>query len=148
MKTYVLIVSTTFPTTHYKAGQTTDFVQKIADCVKLHTIRQNYSLWVKRAEQINAGKARLSVRIWTGLPYKSTQREVLEFTSIGVEKLNIRNITALINDKNIGLSISRIAENDGLSLSEFIDWFKCHLENPQSFAIIHFTTLRYGKENV
>lgn len=142
MKTYVLIVSTKFPSTHYKAGQTTDFVRKIADCIKLHTLRQNYGLWAKRAKEINDGKAILSVRIWTGLPRKSPQKEVLTFTSIGVEKLRMKDNEVFINGKAAGFTTSLLAENDGLSFAEFLDWFKNH-DPSQTLAIIHFTTLRY-----
>ena len=39
--------------------------------VKLHTIRANYPLWEKRIKDIQEGHAVLSVRQWSGKPYRS-----------------------------------------------------------------------------
>ena len=47
MKTYVLTLSQNFPKTHKRAGEETNFVNKIFDGSKIHTIRSNYELWEK-----------------------------------------------------------------------------------------------------
>jgi len=77
MKTYVLLVSRTYPKGHKRAGEETFFVEKIAcalfcpgDCEecdmtpKLHTCRRNYEVWAKRIKEVQEGKAFLSLRYW------------------------------------------------------------------------------------
>ena len=162
MKTYVLTLSKTFPVTHKRAGEYTDFKPKFYAAVnnmpcyrrKLHTIRANYDLWSRRFEEITAGKAMLSVRQWTGKPYRSKQVEIRTLTKddlIGIQKLEIvkekynsRTIYLLyIDGKQVDGSMLRVlAENDGLSTDDWIEWFK-HYNFNKPLAIIHFTPLRY-----
>jgi hypothetical protein len=64
MKTFVLTLSRRFPKTHKRAGEDTEFIEKLvcslscpgdcSDChintelfKKIHTIRANYDLWAK-----------------------------------------------------------------------------------------------------
>jgi hypothetical protein len=144
MKTYVLTVSTKFPKTHQKAGQSTGFPLSIKHYDKIHTIRGNYELWTKRFEKINKGEAILSVRIWEGMPYKSNQKEILRYTKndgIGLQKLEEPNnmVYAIIDKKPNNWQ--DIAKNDGLAFDDFCDWFKVRDDKPM--AIIHFTKFRY-----
>jgi hypothetical protein len=150
MKTYVLMVSLNFPKTHKKAGEKTYFKEKIINGLaqltgekcKIHTIRLNFNFWEKRAKEINEGKAILSIRYWSGKPYKSKQVEIVQLEKIGIEKL--------VNPDNfvyaqIGHRITNwnfIAQNDGLSFNDFCEWFKT--KNSEPMAIIHFTDFRYS----
>lgn len=123
MKTYVLLISRHFPTTHKRKGDRTYFYGKIQlaigcqDCdekqdltgkniskcnschrhammnKKLHTIRQNYLLWAKRIKEVQEGTAILSLRHWSGKPYNSPQ---VEFAQL---------------DKNSGVGIQKIQFN-------------------------------------
>jgi hypothetical protein len=140
--TYVLTVSELFPKGHIREGEETGFVKKISAFDKIHTIRGNCDLWHKRAEKINAGKARLSVRIWSGKPYRSKQREVFEFDKVGIEKIQLTELGWLVNDIDRHLTTGLISKNDGLSEEDFKSWFK-----DKSFikpmAVIHFTDFRY-----
>ncbi len=140
MKKYVLIVSQRFPTTHKRAGENTNFIQQIRDGVKKHTIRGNYDLWKKRIDEIHAGKAYLSVRIWTGKPRNSKQKEILQLTEVGIQRFCDGKFCHIIDYREVELSEIELANNDGLSLDDFDDWFK-NAENPM--AIIHFTDFRY-----
>lgn len=118
IKTYVLTVSRNFPATHPRKGEKTEFVLKIqnglgitckncrevsrfdGDCCgylpgqkgeKLHTIRANYDFWKKRIDEVNEGKAILSLRYWTGKPYCSKQEEFARLdkdSGIGVQELS------------------------------------------------------------
>lgn len=117
---------------------------------KLHTIRANYPLWAKRFEQINRGEACLSIRQWTGKPYASKQVEIARLTKedgIGIQKLTFDNndieafnLPEINNDHTWHLE--DIAENDGLDIFSWLDWFKDYdLSKPM--AIIHFTKFRY-----
>ncbi len=110
MKTYVLMLSKTFPAYHPCRGEDTLFKDKfllgqgckdcneeqdlsgenISECngclracffPKIHTIRNNYDLWEKRISEIQAGRAVLSVRQWIGMPYRSKTIEIARLTA-------------------------------------------------------------------
>ena len=150
MKTFVLTVSRNFPQTHKRAGEPTRFIESIEDISKIHTIRGNYDLWVKRIEQVQKGEAIISLRYWSGKPYNSKQVEFKQLTKedgVGVQKyyypkpipVGQSNIAKVIADS---LIIDVVSKRDGLSKADFIEWFKkCDTEEPM--AIIHFTKFRY-----
>jgi hypothetical protein len=157
IKTYVLTVSRFFPKTHKRLGERTWFIEKINEAImpisdkailghKIHTIRGNYDLWQKRADEINKGKAILSIRYWSGKPYNSKQVEVLKIEKIGIEKIeNFNNfVFAEIGSQKINWQM--IAENDGLAFNDFLDWFKLEFSEKSNKpkVIIHFTDYRYG----
>lgn len=118
---------------------------------KIHTIRANYTLWSERIKQVQAGKAVLSIRIWRGQPYKSKQREIekitkdnhpaVEFVMFGKETAEVSE--RLSSLKSYTVNLEDLANNDGLTLSDFQDWFKN--KSVFSGAIIHFTPFRYCK---
>lgn len=115
MKTYSIILSKTFPSTHVRAGEPTDFedkfnnARKCANCrlgskgtckgltwifdLKLYTIRANYDLWAQRFKEIDSGEAVLSIRQWVGRQRGkgSCQREIARLTredGIGLQRLD------------------------------------------------------------
>ena len=171
MKTYVITLSKVFPATHPKAGVSTGFAENVAfkthleldktiggyrnvQGSKLHTIRANYPLWAKRFEQIERGEACLSIRQWTGEPYRSKQVEIARLTKkdgIGLQELTFMLSTAGYTLENFGIdgkwhegNVRMLAENDGLTLEDWESWFsnpKYDLSQPM--AIIHFTKFRY-----
>lgn len=151
MKTYVIIVSSTFPLTHPSAGEPTNFPGMILNKQKKHTIRGNYDFWKKRIDEVNEGKAYLSVRTWEGKPYRSKQLEIARFYKehgIGVEKLSLLNgrlmfpCVLLEHQRSLLISASDLAHNDALSLKNFVEWFKDY-NLSQPMAIIQFTGFRY-----
>ena len=157
MKIYVLTLSKVFPTTHKRKGEPTNFAHKVEAAInkwndhelKNHTIRANYELWKKRFEEIDAGRACLSIRQWTGKPYASKQVEIVRLThedGIGIQMLRFEtlwgNERCLIGYTGYEVSFENIANNDGLSYDDWQDWFKDYdLSKP--LAIIHFTKFRY-----
>ena len=161
MKTYVLTLSRNFPVTHSKAGLPTLFKHKLMAALnkdgewnnpKLHTIRANYPLWRERFNQIARGEACLSVRQWTGKPYCSKQVEIARLTAedgIGLEVLRIDKDGSLSAQQDpygwyTHVSASRVAQNDGLSLEDWCEWFaNPAYDKTQPLAIIHFTKFRY-----
>lgn len=176
MKTHVLIVSRNFPKKHSKAGEPTYFDSKILLTIdptihavveldgevttekKLTTIRSNYELWKKRIDEVNQGIAILSVRYWSGLPYRSTQVEICQFkkgSGIGIEKIYFNNddyLQVLSDEKPATHSciikdIPSIAKNDGLGFDDFSNWF-CAYDKTKPMAMIHFTTHRYNIHNL
>ena len=172
MKTYVLTLSKTFPAKHPRKGEPTNFNSQLLNAVwrahnmsvgfpqlgmKLHTIRANYELWSKRFKQIDAGKAILSIRYWSGKPYHSKQMEICKLTKedgIGLQKLEFKELLSfagikksyeLYIDGEIVSKIMPLANNDGLSYEDWLAWMtkapKADLSKP--LAIIHFTKFRY-----
>jgi len=165
MKTYVLMISKTFMKSHPRGGQLTYFRDKIEYALtdkvsgKIHTIRGNYDLWSKRADEINAGKAILSVRQWTKSPYNyerdgSKQQEFIKLNKIGVQQIKIVHWAPVtpsrlidgrafqkecVVDRARSIPANQIAKNDGLNYPDFYDWFKDDFEG----CIIHFTDFRY-----
>lgn len=152
MKTYYLTLSQVFPSTHPRAGEPTYFRENLRRS-KLHTIRANYEFWRKRFENIAAGEAILSIREWVGKPYGkgSTQREIVRLTredGIGIQKLEFEELSKcyvrpIIDGRPFPFdAVLSICDNDGLSLENCREWFKCYdLSKPM--AIIHFTNFRY-----
>ncbi|MDF1547152.1 MAG: hypothetical protein P1P88_04985 [Bacteroidales bacterium] len=139
-KTFVLMISEKFPAYHPRAGQETFFEDKIKSGDKIHTIRQNFALWKKRAVIINSGDGVLSIRKWAGKPYRSKHIELFRFEIIYVQKIDY--------DQEGWWSINHwlyrnaeLAKNDGLSEDDFISWFKGCPDNLG--CIIHFTDFKY-----
>jgi hypothetical protein len=146
MKTYVLTVSTKFPKGHIREGEPTNFVEKILNGEKIHTIRGNYPLWYNRIKEVQAGKAKISLRYWSGKPYNSKQVEfkcLYDSDFVGIQDVEFddymysccidRRRTTFVNCKN-----------DGLSDEDFESWFKKELSSNGVFVIIHFTGFRYA----
>lgn len=155
-KNYVLTLSETFPKTHPRAGQATNFISAVEHGEKIHTLRRNYDLWKARCEKINAGEAVLSVRVWEGKPYNSKQLELFRYDyrrNIGIEKLNMDTFDVGWDENNdvflnfeVGktmVSADLLAKNDGLSYEDFENWFKGY-DFSKPMAVIHFTDFRYG----
>lgn len=155
IRTYNIMLSRVFPTTHPKAGQETDFKPKVMAALngmpcyrkKLHTIRANYELWKKRFEEVERGYAVIKLRQWIGRPYRSKTVLIKTLTSkdgIGIQKLTFytsRIVYPTIDD-NYQPTILEISSNDGLSKDDWIDWFRGY-DLSQPMAIIHFTDFRY-----
>lgn len=159
MKTYVITLSEKFPATHKKAGDCTYFRIKFlrahgaapGNWLKLHTIRANYKLWRERFDEIEAGKAILSVRQWSGKPYCSKQVELAKLTKehgIGIQKLQFgadRDGMHSFNQIEVdGKSVSKeaLALNDGLTREDWMEWFRRY-DLSQPLAVIQFTPYRY-----
>lgn len=150
MKTYVLIVSKNFPSYHKRKGDNTNFIDQLMLNYKKHTIRGNFQLWKKRIQEVQKGEAILSIRYWTGKPYRSRQSVICELDNkfgVGIQRLDkmcFVNNTAFIDESSEGYipaMLNELALNDGLSLEDFKEWFRKPNEEPM--AIIHFTGFRY-----
>ncbi|WP_304963495.1 hypothetical protein [uncultured Alistipes sp.] len=168
MKTYVITLSKRFPTGHNRAGDLTFFHEALSNALhnteatltvddaddtsikiyerKIHTIRANYPLWAKRIAEVERGEACLSIRQWTGKPYRSKQVEIARMTKedgIGIQRLEF--VSGKLGLPRIGIVYQRkneIALNDGLSFDDWESWFK-NYDLTQPMAIIHFTQFRY-----
>lgn len=160
LKTYVLMLAHSFPSHHYKKGDATQFYGKCLAGVKIHTIRINAELWRKRIDEVNAGRAIISVREWTGKSYKSTQRELFKMYKCGYEyieksdTLGMYVVTDFPSDPvweagseyQEGYLNGTIPKNDGLTIEEFNSWFS-KIDTRENLIIIHFADFRYTKEH-
>lgn len=146
MITYVIMISEFFPAGHDKAGQPTGFPLSIKFYDKIHTIRSNYELWKKRFEKVEKGLAWISLRVWSGKPYRSKQLEIFRYnksSEIGIQKLQLDPALGwFIDDIDSDVKTEDLAENDGLSLPDFKSWFKKY-DLTKPLAIIHFSGFRY-----
>ena len=161
MKTFVITLSKTFPRTHIHSGRKTYFAHLLNNGLnltedglkicrhKIHTIRTNLPLWEKRISEIQRGQAVLSIREWTGIPYRSHQKELARLTGsdgVGIQVLKLENLSSPTVIDGEKVELSDLAAHDGLSLSDWYDWFR-NVDLRQPMAIIHFTKFRYGKTN-
>lgn len=147
IKTYVITVSDKFPINHSKAGTSTDFIYSILTGIKIHTIREGVEFWKDRFSKIENGEAVLSIRVWTGKPYRSKQREILRLSNkdgVGVQEATIHKNGRVVID-GVSYGLETIANNDGLSAGDFIEWFKVGKIDAggKPCVIIHFTKFRY-----
>ena len=151
MKKYIITLSKFFLTQHIRAGEETGFKDSFLKGKKVHTIRANYNLWEARIKEVQEGKAVLSIRQWSGLPYRSKQDEITELSKedgVGIQKLTFNkdsNGEFFLEDFDIDgkyIDFDKLAANDGLLTEDWYRWFKKYdLSKPM--AVIHFTSFRY-----
>ena len=146
MKTYVITLSQYFLATHKRAGDPTDFKEKFLSGEKIHTIRPYYPLWEKRIKEVQEGRAVLSIRQWTGKPYRSKQMEIATLTAengVGLQRLEFTDCRLRFPyTDSEWTSMVSLAKNDGLSLNDWVGWFGGY-DLSEPMAIIHFTKFRY-----
>lgn len=151
MKKYIITLSKFFIKQHIRAGEETGFKDSFLKGKKVHTIRANYNLWEARIKEVQEGKAVLSIRQWSGLPYRSKQDEITELSKedgVGIQKLTFNkdsNGEFFLEDFDIDgkyIDFDKLAANDGLLTEDWYRWFKKYdLSKPM--AVIHFTSFRY-----
>ena len=149
--TYPITLSKKFPANHPRHGQPTAFRTKFEERAKIHTIRANFPLWKDRFARIFVGDAVLSIRQWSGKPYHSKQELVADLgikDAIGIEELvfvdgdiNKPHIVKY-HDQLVPVTIYDLATNDGLSVEDWLDWFKGY-DLTKPLAVLHFTSFRY-----
>lgn len=151
MKKYIITLSKFFLKQHIRAGEETGFKDSFLKGKKVHTIRANYNLWEARIKEVQEGKAVLSIRQWSGLPYRSKQDEITELSKedgVGIQKLTFNkdsNGEFFLEDYDIDgkyIELNKLASNDGLLTEDWCRWFQRYdLSKPM--AVIHFTSFRY-----
>lgn len=120
---------------HPNAGEPTNFKELYLSGVKIHTIRAG-EYWRKVVEEVNAGRAILSVREWSGKPYASKQVEIGKHEKLGWQPLEMCSKSPISHT---------MAKNDGLKIFDFINWFGLWGTSKKfKGGIIHFTDFRYA----
>lgn len=92
----------------------------------------------------------MSIREWSDKPYHSKQVEIARLTKedgIGLQKMFFRQYSAGPRIEIDGrhpsqIAVERVANNDGLTKHDWIEWFKDY-DGYEPLAIIHFTKFRY-----
>lgn len=137
----VLMVSKAFMKNHRRAGQPTAFPVQVAIGRKIHTLRENEKGYFKDGDMV-------SVRHWTGAPYRSKQKEIVQ-VRIGIEPVVLSYSSRFYFVAAIGQKLIQprfIAANDGLELGDFLSWFFPDGKFGEFRGdIIHFTDFRYAK---
>lgn len=117
---------------------------------KIHTIRANYGDWKKKIDEVCSGEACLVLKQWSGLPYRSKKSEIITlrrtdlkkddapYAGVGCQLIECIAGSWFVDHKRVAMK--RLAENDGLHLSDFSAWFP---QNFEDYALIHFTPYRY-----
>lgn len=168
LKTYVITLSANYLKGHSKEGQPTYFSEKFRNGVlhtgyysdsedehpailtKIHTMRSNFPLWKARIKEVQEGNAILSVRGWIGKPYRSKQYVIADLnkdSGIGIQEAIVSvhgplaSLTCLVEGKEVDPTL--FANNDGLSLEDFADWFLPELTGLKQGGVIQFTDFRY-----
>lgn len=168
-KLVVLMLSQAFLMGHSKVGQPNYFVQQLSNALhgysehdvqlpdgesivvggkKLHTIRENYEYWKEKAGKINVGEMELSIRVWSGKPYKSPQAEVARLSHVDIQLVEMGYSTEdpqpiVYIDNILKPNIAEeMAKNDGLKLEDWVEWF---FKRTNTFrgVILHFTDFKY-----
>lgn len=143
-----LIISKEFPAKHKRAGDPTEFKEKILTGSKVHTIRNNFEWWHDKAAMINSGEMELCLKSWIGRPYHTKQEQWLTLSSISVQKVRMEyeagqnHVLAFVDEKQV--PVQMLALHDGLSVDDFTDWFfRGSKESTFEGVVIHFTKLHY-----
>jgi hypothetical protein len=141
---YKISVRTTFMADHPRAGQPTDFVDKIIQAIianviqkavkgnilkyfedsKITTIRENYALWEKRMQKVKAGKAVIDLYYWEkpGGYYTKDNKQIV-FATL---------------DKDSGCGLQRLILKPKCVLSDSIELFSIdqNFYNPLNMAFL------------
>lgn len=141
-----------FPTTHSRRGEQTKFIEKVMLGEKIHTIRRQYDRWKHVAEKCAGKPCEISLCQWRATPRRSNHVQVgLIEAQPGVQRLRMKynpdsdSITAIVDD-NKTVNPETLAENEGLTIDEFKEWFFGRNRNmSQEFkgCILHLTQFRY-----
>lgn len=155
----VVTLTKTFPNHHPLSGEPTGFADAVKSGIKIHTCRNNYNYWVRKIESLKHKGGTLCIREWSGIPYRSPQRTIVEIPSkiVHISKLDIIRIRptnstpcyyyyAAVNEKCV--RIVDIALNDGFycgrDFESFFDpIFDRYKINRLLLAIIHFNEFNY-----
>lgn len=147
MKTIVLTFSRQFPAYHPEAGKDTNFVESILNGKKQTTIRGNLQRWRIIRSQLKKGTHILSLRYWSGKPYRSKQVEFARCTSIDTHRVFITNddhngfemsVNSIYRNQSV---IEQIAAHEGLTVDDFTAWFP---QEEFSGAMIEFLNIEKG----
>ncbi len=156
----VVMLTKTFFNDHPLAGNPTNFASLVKSGKKIHTCRDNYEYWEKKIVALKNVGGSLSVRQWSGKPYRSPQEVIVEIpsTDVGISELTLEHTSYRYEGKeihefralvdNIPISLEELAKNDGFSsVGDFtaflLPLFCKYRKRVLRFAIVHFNKFTY-----
>jgi hypothetical protein len=126
---YVLTVSNYFPNYPRNRGENTGIEDKIKNGIKIHELRSDYFMWKKRIDDVNARRAILSIRRWSGKPYQNRQIEIMQLEKAGIQMLtNSKNRDGSTSywrvtvDNNQFVDFITLSKNEGKPAEEWRNW--------------------------
>lgn len=145
VKRHRLIIDKFFPEWHSRSGQPTHFGSKItglSNHVKIHEISADYSGWMKIIEEVNAGKAKMTIcyREIRNMEMCDTKIRSLSNLKMQIGQfLSPVSAGMKVEDKIIPIAV--LAKNQGLSETDFLEWYKYYAD--KTVGIMHFTDFEY-----
>lgn len=146
-----IMFSRLFPTTHSRRGEPTRFIEKVMLGEKIHQIRRSYDKWKILADKTNEKRYSISLCQWAATPRRSKHVEIgLLESRIGVQRIVMQynakadSVLATVDDKEV--PIETLAENEGLSVNDFKDWFFGKNRDEDATyngCVVHLTEFRY-----
>lgn len=137
----VIMFSRVFPVYHPKAGEPTNFVEKIwtsledYDKIKFHKdlksayLSESFSPkyhTIRAGHRFKVGDV-FSPRVWAGKPYRSKQLKIandLEVKQVYDFELRKGDFNYYLNGKLLKIDqLKEVAKNDGLHIDDFECWF-------------------------
>ena len=157
MNTVVVMLTKEFFKGHPMAGKPTNFSTLVKQGKKIHTCRDNHDYWAGKIEALKKNGGVLSIREWSGKPYRSNQNVIMDVpaSEVHVSTLELHRIITVYNEKRyyatIGgkpISMAKLAGNDGFNFQTdfeaFLDpIFDMRGADVVKLAIIHFNSYRY-----
>ncbi|MDU1891372.1 MAG: hypothetical protein E6767_11855 [Dysgonomonas sp.] len=145
LKRYILHIDRIYPDWHSKAGQFTHFGSKVTGRTvvpKIHEFVFDYERWLEAEAEINAGDAKMTIcyREIRGADVYDTRICSYEKIKVQVARFGSSIEDGLILNNRI-ISVAEIAQNQGLTESDFIEWYKFN-EN-ERVGILQFTSFEY-----
>ena len=144
----VLMLANEFPKCHPRQGELTGFAEKFLRGEKIHTCRLNENGHWKTGDVV-------SVRRWTGMPYRSKQEVVADNVTLRVVPVSFRfyfGFEYFSVELCCGVAFKNVSHNlfafrDGLDVCDFISWFSS--KEPYSMwcgSCLFFGEARYDCE--
>lgn len=123
----VIMFSRVFPAYHPKAGEPTNFVEKIAKVEKIHTIRKGHRFKVGDTFSPRVWGNDINPKSGRSGPYNSKQIIIapdMEVKQIYSFELQKGDFNYYLNGKLLKIDqLKEVAKNDGLHIDDFECWF-------------------------
>jgi hypothetical protein len=148
IKTHVIFIGRKFPSFHPRKGEETYFLSMIIRDEKTLTIRDDYNKWSKRINEVNEGKAVISLRYWLDRPFHSTPQEVMRITDkngAGCHKFQLVGSQIWVDDLPMldHVAINQLLQKDGLNYKDFMAYHTAGKAPETPKALIYFNNFRF-----
>jgi hypothetical protein len=139
-----------FPTAHSRGGEQTHFIENVMAGDKIHMIRRFYDRWKVLSEKTSRRPYSIDLCQYTDRQRPRFHRIASIDAPLAVQRIRMLyseqtgDVRVFVDGKEI--PIEQIAQNDGLTVDDFKEWFfSGHRAGNSDYdgCIIHFTDFRY-----